>query len=124
MAYENIVGPMFLLIGVVGIAAYVYFALALMAIAKKTKTDNAWLAWIPIANLYLLTQIAGVPGWTVLAIFLPIIPIIGGLGFLAVEIWWWWKVAEARNRPGWWGILIAIPLVNLVVVGLLAWKDA
>ena len=29
---------------------YVFVALALMNIAKKTNTPNGWLAWVPIAN--------------------------------------------------------------------------
>ncbi len=38
--------------------------------------------------------------------------------------YWWWKIAEVRNRPGWWGILIIfVPIVNLVLMGMLAWSD-
>lgn len=40
-----------LVFAVIGIAFYVYFAICLMKIAKKTNTENAWMAWIPIANL-------------------------------------------------------------------------
>ncbi len=108
---------------VIGIAVYVYMALALMTIAKKTKTPNGWLAWIPIANLYLMTQIAGVPAWTMLAFLLALIPFIGGLAFMAVYIWWWWKIAEARKKEGWLSILLIIPIVNLIIVGIIAWKD-
>jgi hypothetical protein len=30
---------------------------------------------------------------------------------------------EARSKPSWWGILITIPLVNLIAPGYLAWSD-
>lgn len=104
------------------IALYVYWALALMKIAKKTNTDKPWLAWIPIANLYLMTQIAGVPWWTMLlVIFLPIIPILGYLAAISITVWWFWKIAEVRGKPGWWGILMIIPIVNLIILGILAW---
>ena len=107
------------------IAIYVYMALALMTIAKKTNTENAWLAWIPIANIYLMTQVAGVPGWVTLAIILPVIPFIGALAFMVVFAWMWWKIAEVRKRPGWWGILIAVvPIVNFVLIGMLAWSNS
>src|SRR3989338_669868 len=101
------------------IAVYVYTSLALMTIAKKTKTENAWLAWIPLVNLYLMVQIAKVPTWTILAILLLIIPMIGTILFLAVYIWWWWKIAEARKKPGWISLLLIIPLVNLIVMGVI-----
>ena len=103
------------------IVFYIYMALALMAIAKRTGTPNGWLAWIPIANFYLMADIAKVPWWTMFAFLLVFVPFVGGPAFLAVTIWWWWKIAEARGKPGWWGILMLIPIVNLVVMGMLAW---
>ena len=110
---------------IIGLALYIYGALALMKIAERTNTPNAWLAWIPVANVYLLTQIAKVPWWTFLAIFLTWIPFVGSIGLLALMIWWWWKIAENRGKPGWWGLMITlIPVVNLVFLGMLAWgKD-
>ena len=89
---------------------------------KRTNTKDPWLAWIPIANIYLATQIAKVSGWFTLAILLPFIPVIGSIASIAILAWIWWKIAEIRKRPGWWGILIAlIPIVNLVLIGILAW---
>ena len=102
-------------------AVYVYMALALMTIAKRTKTENAWLAWIPIANFYLMTQIAGVSGLVTLVLLAGIIPFIGPLVIAGVVAWLWWKIAEERRRPGYWGILMLIPIVNFVLVGILAW---
>ncbi|MBI5393619.1 hypothetical protein HZA96_07170 [Candidatus Woesearchaeota archaeon] len=109
---------------IIGVIFYVFFALALMAIAKKTKTENAWLAWIPIANIYLMTQVAKVSGWYTTGLLLVFVPIIGSIAIAALFCYLWWKIAEARNRPGWWGILIGlVPIVNLVMIGMLAWSD-
>lgn len=108
----------------IAIPLYIYSAWALMTIAKKTNTANAWLAWIPIANLYLMTQIAQVPWWTMLVILIAWIPILGSLALLGVMIWWWWKICEKRNFPGWWSLLITfIPIVNLVMLGIVAWSE-
>ena len=115
----------FLALGVVfiilGIAQYIYMAIALMAIAKKTNTPNGWLAFIPIANIYLITQIGGLPGWWTLGVLLPIIPFVGQLGLLVLIAYMFWKVSEVVNRPGWWGILMLIPIVNLIIIGIMAW---
>ena len=119
---QLIVGFLFVFV-VIMVILYVYFSLALMAIAKKTKAENAWLAWIPVANIYLMTQMAGLPGWYTFSILLGIIPFVGGLAFLAVLVYIWWKIAEKLNKPGWWGILMAIPFVNLVIVGIMAWGN-
>ena len=106
---------------VIGLVLYVYMALVLMAIAKRTNTPNGWLAWIPIGNLYLMTQIAQVPWWTLLVIFLAWIPFVGGLAVLGVTIWWWWKICERMKKPGWWALLTLIPIANLIIPGILAW---
>jgi len=100
---------------------YIYGSWALMTIANKTKTKNAWMAWIPLVNIYLITQIAKLSGWWTLAILLVFIPVIGSLALLALTVWWWWRIAERRKFPGWISLLFLIPLVNLVVIGVIAW---
>src|SRR5690348_4514938 len=45
-------------------AGYIYVSLALQTIANKTgNTQNSWLAWIPIANIFLMLSIAKKPMW-------------------------------------------------------------
>jgi hypothetical protein len=114
----------FILIGVlVLIAVYIYTSIALMTIAKKTKTKYAWLAWIPIANLYLIVKTAKLPWQYLFLMLLVFIPGIGGLVCAGLMIWWFWRIAEVRKLPGWLGILMIIPVINLVVLGILAWSN-
>ena len=109
---------------IITLAVYIYTSWAVMTIANKTKTQPAWLAWIPIANLFLIAKIAQVGWWTALiVIFAGWIPIIGQVLALAITVWWFWQIAERRNYEGWMGILMIIPLVNLVILGVLAWND-
>jgi hypothetical protein len=95
---------------------YVYYAICLMVIANKTGTHNSWLAWIPIANIYLMCKVAGKPGWWVILFFIPFVNIV-----IAIIVWM--KIAEARKKPGWLGILMIIPFVNLIIPGYLAFAD-
>ena len=98
------------------VAAYVYMGLALQTIADKTNTANSWLAWIPIANLFLMLNVAKKPAWWFI---LFLIPLVGVVMLIIV----WMAIAEARGKPNWWGILMIVPLANLVVPGYLAWAD-
>jgi magnesium-transporting ATPase (P-type) len=109
-------GVAFMFIFVIGIAAYIYFALALQTIAKKTNTENAWLAWIPIANLILMVNIAKKPMWWVILCFIPLVNLV----FMILI---WMGIAEARQKPNWWGILLIVPVVGIIVPGYLAWSD-
>lgn len=98
------------------VAAYVYTSLALQTIANKTNTQNAWLAWIPIANVFLMIQIAKKPIWWIILCLIPLVNII-------ILIVIWMGIAEARGKPSWWGILMIVPIANLIVPGYLAWAD-
>ncbi len=98
------------------IAIYVWTALCLYFIANKTGTENAWLAWIPFANIYLMCKVAGKPGWWLVLFLIPIVNIVM-LVIVAM------KIAEARNKPSWLGILMIVPIANLVVPGILAFSD-
>jgi len=101
---------------VLWIGVYIWMALCLQTIAKKTDTPNAWLAWIPIANIYLMCKVADKPGWWTFLFFIPIANIV-----FAVLVWM--KIAEVRNRPNWLGILMIVPIANLVIPGILAFAS-
>lgn len=111
-----LMGGFILIACIVGLAFYVYFALATQTIANKTNTENAWLAWIPIANWILWLNIAKKPVWWFILFFIPIVGIV-------IMVIAWMGIAEARNRPNWWGILMIVPVANIIVPGYLAWAD-
>ena len=109
-------GVMLLFAVVFGVGCYVYMALALQTIATKTSTANEWLAWIPIANLFLMLSVAKKPMWWFILFLVPLVNLV-----MAIMVWM--AVAEARGKPNWWGILMIVPVANLVVPGYLAWAD-
>lgn len=115
---------------IISIGLYVYFALTLMSVAKRTRTENAWLAWIPIANLYLMSRIAKKHWWPILLLIGLIIPVVGFIamiGFVVFVFIWQWKICEARGKPGWWVLLQLIPIVgfvwSIIMWGILAWGE-
>ena len=109
-------GAVFLVILLLAIAGYAYFALALKTIAEKTNTENPWWAWIPIIQVVLMLNIARKPVWWILLLFIPFVNIV-----IAIIVWM--AIAEARKKPSWWGILMIVPVANLIVPGYLAWSD-
>jgi len=96
------------------LAIYVYCALAFMTIASKTGTENAWMAWVPILNLWLMVQIAQKEAWWLILFFIPMVN-VGAAVVVTMAI------AERVGKPSWWGILTVVPVVNLIVPGYLAW---
>ncbi len=98
------------------IAVYAFFAFCLQTIAAKTNTANAWLAWIPIANLVLMCQIAGKPVWWLILFLIPFVNII-------ILLIVWMAIAEACKKPSWIGVLMIVPLANLAIPAYLAFAD-
>ncbi len=95
---------------------YVYVAFCMMVVAQKTNTDNSWLAWIPIANIYLMTQIADVDWWWVIICLIPCVNIVG-------FIYLFMKISGARGKPELMGLLMLVPCVNLLYLAYLAFGD-
>lgn len=92
---------------------YIFFAVTLMVIAKRTRTPGAGMAWIPIANLFLMCRIARRPGWWALMCFVPILNLL----FFAML---WMGIAEACGKSIFTGLFAIVPLVGLIVPAYLA----
>jgi len=48
---------------------YVFMALAMQKVAKRLRYKKPWLAWIPIANMWLLPALAKMHWWPILLFF-------------------------------------------------------
>jgi len=114
--YPQFAPALFAAYWVLWLIVYVYFALCLMMIAKKTDTSNAWMAWIPILNAFLMLMIAKKPLWWFILLLIPFVNIV--IGIIV-----WMAIAEARGKPNWLGILMIIPFVNLIIPGYLAFSE-
>jgi hypothetical protein len=134
------------------VAFYVWTALCLYIIAKKTNTPNEWLAWIPFAEFYLMCRVGRKPVWWTALLCLPLIlvsfafviliftamgsgeipqwidflsqaTLLAGLIFSPLFATVWMAISRERSRPSWFGILMIIPIANLVIPGILAFSD-
>lgn len=101
---------------VFALATFIYLAICLQVLAKKTGTKNGWMGWIPILNVYLFCKIGDKPGWWMLLFLIPFV----NLFFVMIVFM---AIAEARGKPYWWGPLIIVPLVNVIVPGYLAFSE-
>ena len=97
----------------ISVLPYVWTALCLHTIADKTDTPNGWLAWIPIANIYLMCKVADKPGWWLILFFIPLVNIVVYLDI-------WMTIAESRGQPSWLGLFMIVPIVNFIILGILA----
>lgn len=112
------VGIMFFVLFI--IAVYIYVAFSWMTIAKKMKCKKHWLAWIPIANFFLLPILLKKKWTWGFMFFAP------GANIVFFIIWSW-KIFELRKYPGWLSLSIIIPkvgnLLYFIAIGFVAFKD-
>ncbi|MGI6707497.1 MAG: hypothetical protein ACOX6S_15125 [Clostridia bacterium] len=98
--FAILAGLMFFFV-IIAIVLHILMALGLYKMAQNRGIENPWLAWIPVANLYILGKLIGslsISSWEVpsVELFLPIgavvaailgqIPLIGGLISLAFAV--------------------------------------
>jgi len=109
---------------------YIYFSLVYMKLAQKIGVRPAWLAWIPIANIYLISKMAQRHWWPLLLIFTFVIPFLNVITlmiFLTFNFFWHCRIFERVGRPAWWAVTLLIPgfgsMVFLVMLSLAAWKE-
>jgi len=109
---------------------YIYFSLVYMKLAQKIGVRPAWLAWIPIANIYLISKMAQRHWWPLLLIFTFVIPFLNVVTlmiFLTFNFFWHCRIFERVGRPAWWAVTLLIPgfgsMVFLVMLSLAAWKE-
>ncbi len=112
-----------------GIAIYVYHALAWMTIAKRLKHKYPWLAWIPFASSAMRLQL-GKFHWA--WIFLVLIPILGWIALIVLITIATWRIFEKRKHSGWLSLAFTamfLPrisgigtIVYLIALGSVAWR--
>ena len=125
---------------IIPVIFYLFTAIMFFLIAKKTDTSLPWLAFIPIANVILMLNIARKPIWWLLLLFLPAVSMVapfleaiiptGGMLSIAVVgvavlvgIVAWLLVnlgiAAARGKSGIWGVLLFVPCTNPIALAYL-----
>jgi len=94
---------------------YLYGSLCLYLIAKKLNVPAAWTAWIPILQIWAFFASAKQPLWMVLLFILPFVNAIVG-------VYLWICITENLGRNKMLGLLMLIPVVNLIFLGFLAFS--
>ncbi|KKR05970.1 MAG: hypothetical protein UT34_C0001G0010 [candidate division WS6 bacterium GW2011_GWF2_39_15] len=109
-------GAMLVISLVFALAGYIYYSLTLMVTAKKLNVPNTWMAWVPIANVFLAIKCADQRAWTFLLFLVPLV----NLGY---AIYIYMKIAERRGFQSWLGLLMLVPIANIILPGYLAWAE-
>ena len=97
-----------------GLVVYVFTSFCLMKIADKLEIPNSWLAWIPIAQIWVMVRAAGKPGWWLILFFIPLVNFVIGLIVF-------FSIPTRLNKSSLYGLLLFVPILGVFLYcGLLA----
>jgi hypothetical protein len=103
-------------IGGVLLLVYLFFCYCSMLIVKKTGNEPGVLVWLPGLQMIPLFKAAGMSGWWFLAAFVPVLNIVS-------QILWSIRIAQARGKSVWTGIMLLIPGPSLLAFLYLAFSN-
>ena len=87
------------------VAEYVLVTFPLWRLAKFNDDPNAWVAWVPLANLTTVMKLARLNPWLALIVA---VPLVGGI-FLIVT---YFRIPATFGRSTGWGV--ALWLLNFI----------
>jgi hypothetical protein len=103
---------------VVAIGFYILYAWLLYRIGKKLGYENCWYAWIPFLNFYMMVDMSykeTVNWFIIILIFMFCCSLVSTVMLIIC----WMDIAERCGKESWWGILLIIPIANLVIMYIL-----
>ncbi len=101
----------------IALAIYLFFSYCMYRIATRLNCPAAWTAWVPILNMWPIVGSAGKPWWWVILLFVPLV------GFF-VWVYLWMCIVENLGRNKWLGLLMLVPVVNIVYMVVLAFSGS
>jgi len=121
---------------VVSSGMYLWLSLCLMVIARKAKVNGWWVGWVPLLNLKLMCVLGKLGN----SFFLVFVGVFGAI-VVGLVAWWplwltlwlsvwavcwvvvWMRISRERGRHSALGILVLVPVLNLVLFGAIAFGD-
>ena len=97
------------------VLVYGLVSFPLMKIGRIIAHDE-WMAWVPILQLVLLLRMTERSNWALLVFFIPIANLV-----LLASIFM--EICDMLHRPTWYGVLILVPGVNILLLWYLAYAE-
>jgi hypothetical protein len=95
---------------------YLFFSYCCMLICRKAGHPAGVLVWLPFSKVYPMLRAAGMSGWWILAMLVPVLNLVP-------LVLWPLKIAKARGKSPLVGVLLLLPILNLFAFLYLAFSD-
>ena len=97
---------------IIGLAAYIFGSYCFQMIYQKLGEPNAWFAWIPFLNVWIMYKAGDQSPWWLIACFIPIVNLVAIVILLIAFV----NIVKKLGKNPWLILLMIIPLVNFWVM--------
>lgn len=97
---------------IIGIAAYIFASYCLYKIYQKLGEPNAWFAWIPILNNWIMYKAGDQSPWWIIGLFIPFVNIVAVVFLIIAFV----NIVKKLGKNPWLILLMIIPIVNFVIL--------
>jgi hypothetical protein len=91
---------------------YLFSSYCFYTIYEKLGEQNAWFAWVPILNNWIMYKAGDQSPWWIVGLFIPLVNFVALIFLLMALI----KIVEKLGKSPWLILLMIVPLVNFVVL--------
>lgn len=98
------------------LAFYLFTCFCYKRICEKCGKQPGALIWIPFVHFIPLLEIAQMPVWTIIFLFIPLVNLVW-------MVWLYAKICSARGKSGWLVIMLFVPIANLIFLPYLAFSE-
>lgn len=102
----------------ISLIMYIFCSYCFQKIFQRLNIPNAWLAWVPFGNTWLMLRAGDQSGWWVVAMFIPLLNFVV-LIFLIIAFV---NVMKKLGRSPWLLLLLLVPLANFWLMYSLAFN--
>ncbi|NES99406.1 MAG: hypothetical protein F6K62_09260 [Sphaerospermopsis sp. SIO1G2] len=94
------------------IAGYVFASYCFYTIYEKLGETNAWFAWIPILNSWIMYKAGDQSPWWTIGLFIPLVNIVAMIFLIMAFV----KIVQKLGKNPWLILLLIVPLLNFVIM--------
>ncbi len=95
-----------------GVIGYIFGSYCFYTIYQKLREPNAWFAWVPILNTWIMLKAGEQSPWWIIGLFIPLVNFVALIFLLMAFV----NIVKKLGKNPWLILLMIIPLVNFVVL--------
>ncbi|WP_088243026.1 DUF5684 domain-containing protein [Calothrix rhizosoleniae] len=97
---------------IISLAIYVFTSYCFYNIYQKLGEPNAWFAWVPILQNWIMYKAGDQSPWWLIGLFIPLVNIVAAIFLIIAFV----NIIKKLGKNPWLILLMIVPIVNFVLL--------